>query len=160
MERLASIADFEVVYSIYMDEANNPFMTFEIMSREDFRPIFQQMLAASDVYVYEIGKEIVAVYRITRKQYRTSHIAYFGSFAMHPMHRGRGYGKRVMLDIIERLRSGGVKRLELLVVCDNERAIGFYRRLGFEVEGTLKCFLKRANSDEYLDELMMAKILW
>jgi putative acetyltransferase len=159
MERLASIADFEVVCSIYMDEANNPFMTFEIMSREDFRPIFQQMLAAADVYVYEIDNEIVAVYRITRKHYRTSHIAYFGSFAMHPTHRGRGYGKQVMLHVIDKLRREGIKRLELLVVCDNERAIGFYRRLGFEIEGTLKCFLKRANSDDYLDELMMAKIL-
>jgi len=159
MERLACIDDFEVVYSIYMDEQNNPFMTFEIMSRDDFLPIFQQMLAASDLYVYEICGEVAAVYRIIRKQFRISHIAYFGSFAMHPAYRGRGNGRRVMLDIVERLKVEGVKRLELVVVCDNERAIRFYRELGFEVEGTLKCFLKRTNSDEYLDDLMMAKII-
>ena len=159
MERKATLADFGVLYEIYMDRVNNPFMTFEIMSPEAFRPVFREMLDADDLYVYESGDRIASTYRIVRKQHRISHIAYFGSFAMHPDFRGKGLGKRIMLEVIDRLRKEGVKRLELLVVCDNERAIGFYKHLGFQTEGILKCFLKRANSDKYLDELVMAKII-
>lgn len=159
MERKATIEDFETVYEIYMDEVNNPFMTFEIITQEQFRPIFEQILAVKDLYVYESEGHITATYRIVRKQYRMSHIAYFGSFAMHPNYRGKGLGKRIMLEIIARLQRDGIKRLELLVVSDNKRAIEFYKQLGFQVEGIFKCFLKRANSDEYLDELAMAKLL-
>ena len=159
MERKATIEDFEAVYEIYMDEINNPFMTFEIMSREQFRPIFEQIINAKDLYVYEHDGSVASTYRITRKQYRLSHIAYFGSFAMHPNYRGKGLGKRIMLEIIDRLLRDGIKRLELLVVSDNKRAIEFYKQLGFQVEGIFKCFLKRANSDEYLDEFAMAKLL-
>jgi putative acetyltransferase len=159
MERKANEHDFEVVYEIYMDEENNPYMTFEIMTREDFQPLYTTMLGAEDLWVYEVEGRVAAAYRIIRKQHRTSHTAYFGSFAVHPQFRGRGLGKAIMVSVIERLKSDGVKRLELVVVCDNDRAINFYKRLGFKVEGVLKCFLKRADSDQYLDDLAMALIM-
>jgi len=159
MERKANPHDCEGVYEIYMDEENNPFMTFEIMTREDFQPLYTAMLKAEDLWVYEVEGRVAGAYRIIRKEHRTSHTAYFGSFAVHPQFRGRGLGKAIMAGVIDRLKSDGVKRLELVVVCDNERAINFYRRLGFEVEGVLKRCLKRANSDQYLDDLAMALIM-
>jgi ribosomal protein S18 acetylase RimI-like enzyme len=68
-------------------------------------------------------------------------------------------GTQVMAEILNNLRDQGVTRLELLVVSDNRKAIEFYKKLGFEVEGVLKHFLKRAASDDYVDELAMALIL-
>lgn len=78
---------------------------------------------------------------------------------MHPEYRGRGLGKKIMQEIMARLKNEGIKRLELFVVCDNERAINFYKKLGFLIEGRMKYFLKRDNSPDYLDELVMAKYL-
>ena len=58
------------------------------MSREAFHPVFREMLEANDLYVYESGGKIASTYRITCKLHRISHIAYFGSFAMHPDFKG------------------------------------------------------------------------
>jgi RimJ/RimL family protein N-acetyltransferase len=159
MQRKATEADFDIIYDIYMDPVNNPFLLFEPMPRLEFAPIYQTILAAGDCFVYEAEGRIISTYRIQRKSHRLSHIAYLGGFAMHPEFRGRGLGKKIMLEIISWLKNDGVKRFELLVVCDNERAINFYKKLGFEEEGRLRCFLKRANSPEYLDEISMAKLL-
>ena len=159
MRRKATLNDFEALYETYMDERNNPFMLWEIMERESFLPIVREMIAAGDLYVYEVDGVVAAAYRLTRRQHRLSHVAYLGSFAVHPQFKGTALGTHLMLDLIDDLRSEGVKRLELLVVTDNHKAVEFYMRLGFEVEGMLKGFLKRANSDEYVDELAMALFL-
>jgi L-phenylalanine/L-methionine N-acetyltransferase len=159
MERKATIKDIDKIYEIYMDRFNNPFMTFEVMGKEDFLPIFEEMLKDDDLYVYEIDNMVASTYRIQYKRHRMSHIVYFGGFAMHPEYRGRGLGKKIMQEIMARLKNEGIKRLELFVVCDNERAINFYKKLGFLIEGRMKYFLKRDNSPDYLDELVMAKYL-
>ncbi len=159
MRRKATPQDFEALYETYMDGGNNPFMLWEIMDKESFLPIVREMVAAGDLYVYEVDGEVAAVYRLTRKHHRLSHVAYLGSFAVHPRFKGRALGTQVMSEIINGLRAKGVTRLELLVVSDNRKAIEFYKKLGFEVEGVLKHVLKRAASDDYVDELAMALIL-
>lgn len=159
MERKATRHDFEAVYQIYMDPDNNPFMSYELMDREEFEPLFAEMIDSGELYVYELEGRIAASYKVTRRAHRMSHIAYLGGFAVHPEFRGRGIGSRVLNDLEARLRQDGAKRFELLVVSDNPKAIEFYLKHGFEHEGTLKKFLKRSNSECYLDELMMAKLL-
>lgn len=51
--------------------------------------------------------------------------------------RGRGVGTRAVSLLLQRGFEGlGLNRIYLRVVSDNARAIEFYRRLGFTVEGT------------------------
>ena len=47
-------------------------------------------------------------------------------------------------------------RVELIVRADNEAAIALYRKFGFELEGTLRRYI-RAETD-FQDALMMAKL--
>ena len=110
MERKATIDDIDSIYDIYMDEYNNPYMTFEIMDKVSFIPVYKDILASNDIYVYEIDGKIASTYRIQNKQFRISHISYFGSFAMHPNFRGKGYGKKIMDSIIKRLQTEGKKK--------------------------------------------------
>jgi putative acetyltransferase len=117
------------------------------------------MIVAQDPYVYEVDRKIASTYRISRKSHPLSHVTYFGGLAMHPDFRGKGFGKRIMLEIIESLEQKGIKRLELLVVCDNERSIRFCKSLGFCIVGVFMRYLKRANTGEYLDEIAMATII-
>jgi len=51
--------------------------------------------------------------------------------------RGRGCGRYLMEKTIENLRNEGFKRLELTVAPDNNAAVDFYERLGFERTGLL-----------------------
>lgn len=159
MERKAVIDDFDAIYEIYMDTENNPFLLFEIMDKEAFRPLVGDMVSCGDVYVYEVGGRVAATYRLIRRSHRLSHIVYLGGLALHPDFKSLGLGSRIMNEIIARLTKEGIKRLELLVVTDNHKAIQFYKSLGFEVEGIFKQFLKRQSSDDYVDELAMAKLL-
>src|SRR5881394_1516352 len=45
--------------------------------------------------------------------------------------RGRGYGRRMMQQVMEKLRQGGSPGAHLGVSVRNEPAFGFYKRLGF-----------------------------
>lgn len=72
-------------------------------------------------------------------------------------HRGKGAGTLLMQALVDWARKAGIRRLELNVFARNAIAIRLYQRFGFAVEG------RRSRSafkeGEYLDDLLMAKIL-
>ena len=51
----------------------------------------------------------------------------------------------------------GITRIELYVYARNTPAIKLYESFGFEIEGRRKKFIK--SGDEYLDDLVMARLL-
>ena len=71
------------------------------------------------------------------------------SIAVHPEWRRRGVGKRLMLQLLEKMRRMGVRWVRLEVRVSNEAAINLYRRLGFSIEGVLKGYY-RDGEDAYL----------
>jgi ribosomal protein S18 acetylase RimI-like enzyme len=62
-------------------------------------------------------------------------------------------------EAIDCLRGEGILRVELLVEADNPRGVAFYRKLGFQLEGTLHAAYKRSHEKRYVDELLMARWL-
>jgi RimJ/RimL family protein N-acetyltransferase len=72
--------------------------------------------------------------------------------------RDQGIGRQLMARATEWSRESGVlKRLELLVFAENERAIHLYEKFGFVVEGRLRQAIYRHG--RYYDDLLMALIL-
>ncbi|MFI6781993.1 GNAT family N-acetyltransferase [Micromonospora sp. NPDC050276] len=59
--------------------------------------------------------------------------AWIHNIEVHPAHRGRGYGRRMIQLIEAELAHLGVPALGLNVFGTNAVAIGLYRSLGFEV---------------------------
>lgn len=49
-------------------------------------------------------------------------------------HRRRGIGRALLMDSVDWLTDRGVKIIRLLVDADNEKALGLYESVGFEVE--------------------------
>ncbi len=87
---------------------------------------------------------------------RTRHTATIGIGVLAAYH-GIGIGKLMMRNIMALARSAGICRLELTVMVTNDPAIGFYKGLGFTVEGR-----KRGSvmiDGQPVDELLMAAIL-
>lgn len=87
---------------------------------------------------------------------RTAHAAGFG-MSVHPDHQGRGIGDALMsaiLDLADRWM--GVRRVQLEVYLDNERAQRLYRKHGFEPEGVQRLAAFRRGT--YVDALVMARI--
>jgi putative acetyltransferase len=77
--------------------------------------------------------------------------------AVRDDHQGEGIGRALMESAVELAdRWLNLRRLELEVFVGNEPAIALYRKLGFEIEGTLKEFAFRDGS--YADVYAMARL--
>lgn len=158
MRRLANDCDLARVFALYMDRAVVPFLGFDPMPLENFRPIFDELLASGAFFVYEVSGEIAGFYKVSRLPGRAHHVASLGSLAVAPEYQGLGIARAMVRDAIEELRASGVKRIELIVESDNPRAIAFYERLGFATEGRLRKFYKRSHEPHYVDDYLMALI--
>ncbi len=87
---------------------------------------------------------------------RRRHCAGIG-MAVHDNFQGRGVGTALLaaaLDLADNWL--GLRRVELHVYVDNERAVRLYQRFGFTVEGTARDYAFRVGS--YVDALSMARL--
>jgi putative acetyltransferase len=159
MLRLATPADREAVYSIYMDPNVIPYLGYDPMSPEDFGPIFQELVDCRSFYILERDGNIAGFCRTTRQLGRASHVATIGTLAVSPRWRGSGVARELMEQIIAMLKAQGILRAELMLETDNPRAFAFYCKLGFEQEGIMRAAYKRSTDAHYMDEIFMAKLL-
>ena len=83
------------------------------------------------------------------------HSAVLGMGLLAP-YRGLGLGTRLLAETLQRARQAGLQRAELIVRADNAPAIALYRRAGFELEGTLRDYLRVG--DVSCDALLMARL--
>jgi putative acetyltransferase len=137
----------------------NPYLLYEPMAIEDFKPIFDKLLASEIKYVFtdENGR-LVGMFKLFPWTYRASHIAYLGGLAIHPAFAGKGFGRKMMQDIIELVNQQGYKRIELSVATENLKATELYKKVGFEVEGVMRKYTYLKQEGRFLDELLMSYI--
>ncbi|MEZ0536694.1 GNAT family N-acetyltransferase [Caldicellulosiruptoraceae bacterium PP1] len=86
---------------------------------------------------------------------RLRHSAAIG-IMVHKNYQGKGIGKALMKTVLDLADNWlMLKRIELGVFADNERAIKLYKSLGFEIEGLKKYAAIRNGT--YADEYIMAR---
>lgn len=81
------------------------------------------------------------------------HIGTLGT-GLIPEYRGRGVGRALLSDAIQRAWDKGLTRIQLDVNAGNLNAIALYKKLGFEIEGTKRngfCM-----DGQYMDVISMA----
>ncbi len=159
MHRLAQTTDLQAVHRIYMHDEVVPFLGVEPMPLAEFQPVFDGLLAGGGFHVVERAGAVQGFYRVQRHAGRAGHTAYLGTLAVSPDAKGTGFAAGMMNDVITRLAAEGVLRVELMLEADNPRAMAFYRKLGFEHEGTLRAAYKRAAQEHYVDEILMSRLL-
>ena len=157
--REASDADFDALFSIYMDPTVNRFLNFEIMDKRDFHKTFKELMESGQLFVFENHKDIVATCIVMRQKRRASHVVSLGTLATHPDYQRKGIGAHFMQELFKTLKADGIRRVDLCVEADNPVAQKFYKKLGFQLEGVLKQYFKRPYENHYVDEHMMALIL-
>jgi ribosomal protein S18 acetylase RimI-like enzyme len=157
--RPAHAGDEAAVYAIYMHPAVVPFLGHDPMPPVAFSAVFRGLLDAGGFLVLEHAAAVAGFCRIVRQPGRAAHVAYLGTFAVDPALHGAGLARWMVEQLVERLQSEGVLRVELMVEADNARALSFYRRLGFVHEGTLRAAYKRAGETHYVDELWLGRLL-
>lgn len=158
IRRLANPDDLAAVHRIYMHDDVVPFLGIDPVSLDDFKPVFAGLLATGSFFVAERAHEVRGFYRVNRQKGRSQHVAVLETLAISPAEQGSGFAHAMISEAITFMRDEGVLRVELLVEADNARALAFYRKLGFEQEGRLRAAYKRANQQEYVDELLLARL--
>ena len=159
MYRKATSSDFDFIFYMFMHPQINPHLLYEQMSEENFKPIFEKLLAADILYVFEQNNERVGMFKLVPQAYRNTHVAYLGSFAVNPAFSGKGLGTQMLMTVIEFSKQIGIKRIELSAGVQNTNAIALYKKCGFEEEGILRKLTHLKSEGKYIDEVMMSYII-
>jgi L-phenylalanine/L-methionine N-acetyltransferase len=159
MHRKATQNDLQFIYDLYMHPQVNPFLLYEQMNIEEFKYIFDKLLENEIKYIFmdENGTS-VGMFKLYPLTYRASHIAYLGGLAIHPTYAGKGFGLKMMQEIIDFANKQGYKRIELSAATENLGAIKLYKKVGFEEEGIMKKYTYLKRERRFLDELLMSYI--
>lgn len=120
------------------------------LGHRDKRSQHSLVATVSGVVVGNLG-----LTRLTRP--RRAHVGEIG-MAVRDDWQGKGVGSALMQAALYLADNWlGLRRLELNVYADNERAIALYRKFGFEVEGTHRAYALRDGI--YVDSLCMARLI-
>lgn len=152
-------ADFDLTHSIYMEDSINPYMSFEQISKPEYRECFELMSARDEFLFYLEDNVNLGIFTLIYGKWRRQHVATIGALAVFPEHQGKGVAGKMMAAVFLLLKERNISRLELIVESDNPKAIKLYQKLGFELEGTLRSYLKRDNDDEPVDDYAMSILL-
>lgn len=157
--RRAGSDDLAPVFDLYMDESGNPFLTYDPMSRENFKEIFEKLLQSQTLFVVEENGSVIATYRLIPKTDRQSHTLYLGGFTIQKQQQGKGIGTQVLQQIASYAISQQKSRIELTVDINNEAAIALYKKVGFLIEGRIRNSYRRSDTGHFYDEYLMG-LVW
>jgi ribosomal protein S18 acetylase RimI-like enzyme len=159
MIRIATQNDFDYIFALYMHPLNNPWLLYEQMGPDEFRPIYHELIARNSLYIYSEGGKDLGMFKLQAMKYRNSHIIYLGGVAVDPVSSKQGAGSRMMPEILERVKQMGFTRVELTVGTENAIAIKLYEKSGFLNEGCLRNYSFLKSENRYIDEYVMGLIL-
>jgi RimJ/RimL family protein N-acetyltransferase len=153
------VNDFSYIYGLYMHPEVNPYLLYEMMDEFSFEPIFNDLLKQEILYLYKDDSATIGMCKLIRQKHRNEHILYLGGLAIHPDNAGKGFGRKMMLEIIDFCKKSGVLRIELSVAFHNNKAIQLYENVGFTKEGVLKKYTYLKSENQFIDEILMSNLL-
>jgi L-phenylalanine/L-methionine N-acetyltransferase len=156
MIRKATAQDFDFIYGLHIHPQINRFLFYEIMSEDDFKIIFNDLLAQGALYVYEEGSKLIGMFKLVPGSHRASHVVNLGGVAIHPSWSGKGYGQKMLEQVIVLGKERGFVRMELGVSTINSKAIHLYEKAGFKKEGIREKFIYLKSENRLLDDTAMA----
>lgn len=152
----AQESDYKKIHKLLMHEKVNPFMNYPLISQEEFHQnIWPELVHKT--HVWKVDEEILAFAVITKGSYRIRHLAYIDILVANQEVERKGVGRAFLIELISELTEERFAKVELGVEVDNKRAVSFYEKLGFFIEGTRQKLLNR--DGEFVDNYYMAKWL-
>nr|WP_295376753.1 N-acetyltransferase [Pseudoxanthomonas sp.] len=156
--RPATTADLDAMWTIFQAViAPGDALPFdEHFDRDTFR---DHWFGAHAAWVAERGGEVVGMYKMGANHAgRGAHIA-SATYAVAPAAQGRGIGRRLVEHSLQRAREAGFRGIQFnYVVSTNAAAVELYRRLGFDIVGTLPGAFRHARAG-WVDAHVMFKTL-
>jgi ribosomal protein S18 acetylase RimI-like enzyme len=132
-------------------------MNIKTMSLNDFSDYWAKRMINEDIFVWVEGDKIAGMICINQESNRCSGTVTLCSLAIHPDYHNKGLGRKMVNEILSKLKKDKIVRVQLIVEEDNDKARPFYKKLGFEEEGKLRKYFNREG--KFIDEIMMARLL-
>jgi len=158
MIKKATNKDFNFIYELYMNPEINPFLLYDTMEKEEFQPIFDELMAQNQLFIYESENQRIGMFKLVFQKHRDAHKVYLGGVAVHTSFMGKGFGKKMLNEIKDYCFNKNIKRIELSVATFNEKALKLYESVGFEKEGIIRNCTYFKNENRYIDEVLMSYI--
>ncbi len=120
------------------------------------QPRFGVTIPVEDTWIAEDAGQVAGYVLIGQRTALESnrHVGLLRAIAVAPAQRGTSLAQELMGAAVAAARERGMRKLRLNVLGSNPRAIAFYKRHGFVIEGTMRDeFLLR---DVYVDDVLMA----
>ncbi len=127
------------------------------LSEQEEKDFISSLGSRSALYVAEINDTIVGVQSIDLLSgfaHSVSHVATMGTWLRSDF-RGRGIGRSLSVESFRFARSHGYRKVVIQVLADNERALRFYRCLGFRDIGIAKEHVRL--SDKFHDAVYLER---
>jgi ribosomal protein S18 acetylase RimI-like enzyme len=157
--RRAGESDFEAIWQIFrrVAEGGETFTFDDATTREQARAFW--MSGGAQTYVALLDDEIVGAYLIKANQPgRGSHVAN-AAYVVKPESRGRGVGRAMCEHSLGEARGAGFLAMQFnIVVSTNTGAVGLWKKMGFEVVGTLPKAFRHAGRG-LVDAFVMYRFL-
>lgn len=157
--RRAEPGDYVAIQQIYtMPEAQAGTLQTPFPSEKLWRERLENVSANTTVLVAVAeGKVIGQATLEVQANMRRRHAGWIG-MAVHDHWHRKGVGSQLLEALVELADNWyGLLRLELIVFCENEAALGLYKKFGFVEEGVLKAYAMQHGA--YKDVLTMARIM-
>lgn len=124
--RRAEEKDLLEIYRIELDSFKDPYPY----------GLLKAFLHHPGAYLVAVENEKIIGYSIGIVRFRD--LGHIISIAVDKAHRGRGVGKKLLKETIERLVEMGVKKVRIEVRESNQVAINLYKKLGFVEKGRIE----------------------
>jgi len=147
-----------IIFGVFIDDMCDS----KFISEYIFNPLIQKNIETiinngDSCYIAVDENKIVGFIIAVREKFiRTQHVATI-VIGILEEYCGKGIGSLLFQNVINWANENKVKRLELTVIAENQRAMNLYKKVGFKLEGTREKSIFK--DGKYYDELYMSKII-
>lgn len=140
--RDATAADLDAIFAIYDEQVLHGTATFDTQPKTPAQRLEWLNAHPADMYpalVAECEGVIAGWGTLSRWSDRCAYSRTAeDSVYVHTAFRGRGIGRRLLAEIIERAKRGGVRVVVARIVVGNPASVKLHESLGFQSVGTMR----------------------
>lgn len=119
-----------------------------LLSADPSRKMIEGYIDNSDVYTASIEGKVIGEYVLTKIDSDTTELR---NIAVDEKYQGRGIGRQLVLDAIEKAKGAGFKRIEVGTGNSSFSQLALYQKCGFRIVGVDKDFFAKNYTEKIIE---------
>lgn len=143
------------MYTISMDNLiikqleNEEYIPWNLLLLADpSQEAIKKYVSKSEIYIASIGNIIIGAYVLTKI---SSDVIELKNIAVEKKYQRKGFGKKLVLDAIQRTKDKGYKRIEVGTGNSSLSQLALYQKCGFRIVGIDKDFFIRNYKENIME---------